>query len=215
MSRSVLAIAVIAVMCCCAGAVNAFRPTKLGSNSHSHSHTQPTTKHKSDVPVLSPWPEAFSVGFDVTVLGYGMIGAPSYLFYDWTQQAQRIDFGLCSANGVFAPCTVIFNATAAYLIQNNKCCQAASVGTLPPGWTSALTYVNTTLAYGETVNLFRGGDPTHDYYNGVGANSPVFLRVEDVSFCCCFLCRAAPIHTRCLTDCVYTVICCYVSCVII
>ncbi len=108
-----------------------------------------------------------------------MIGAASHLYYDWSKRAQRLDFALCAANAVMSPCTVIFNATGAYLLQNNMCCQTAPVGTLPPTWTSALQYNLSTVAYGEPVALFRGGQPIHDYYNSE-RGTPVFLQVEDV-----------------------------------
>lgn len=67
-------------------------------------------------PVLPAWPNYFSVPFSVTVLEMGIIGAPSMLYYDWTLRSQRIDFGLCSANGDFEPCTVIFNGTGYYFL---------------------------------------------------------------------------------------------------
>lgn len=136
---------------------------------------------------LPPWPEAFSVSFNLTILEFGFIGASSKLYYDWTIPAQRIDFGLCAANGVLSPCSVVFNATGAYILQAGKCCLTAPVGPPHPQWVSGLTYNTTTVAYSQAVWLYRGGTPIHDYYASAETGSPVFLQVEDITECWSFL----------------------------
>jgi len=104
-----------------------------------------------------PWPPSFSITFNATVLQFGIIGAPSVLYYDYTQKAQRIDFSLCAATGKFNPCTVLFTATDVYTIENQKCSVQKGIGTLPPDWTKILTFNRTSLAFGQKgffVELF-------------------------------------------------------------
>ena len=147
-----------------------------------------------------PWPNTFSVRFQTTVFPFcagaccnksmptscvvqelGNYGMDSVLYYDYTVQSERIDFSGCSANGTPGPCTFIFNATAGFLIQNDQCCQAASVGTVQPTWTQVLHYINNQQAYNTPTQVFSGGVPLHSYFFNNATNSPVQLLVHDIN----------------------------------
>ena len=78
-------------------------------------------------------------------------------------------------------CTMIFNATAGYLIKNGQCCRTAEVGLPNPNWIENLQYLDTTFTYGVKTLHFRGGTPKHNYYVvNTPTQSPSLLLVEDI-----------------------------------
>lgn len=179
----VLALAVLA----CAGSVAAAtRPSSLARGLRpivlsKHRELQGSTTAGAASPVAPTWPDAFSIAFNVSVMQFHMFAAPSKLYYDYTIKSERIDFGECSANGVRAPCTVIFTPTTGYLMQAGKCCVAAPVGTVQPTWLHNLHYNGTAPVFGETVNWWRGASPIHNYYVDPNNSSrPLVLLVEDI-----------------------------------
>lgn len=130
-----------------------------------------------------PWPASFSVPFSASVLEEQIIGVLGELFYDYTQLAERIDFaGGCPAGGkANISCSVIFNASAGYLIQAHQCTQIANVGTVAPDWLSNnLLFNSTMLVNGEKALRYRGGSPAHNWYTSMSTKKPLMLIVEDI-----------------------------------
>jgi hypothetical protein len=58
----------------------------------------------------------------------------------------------------------------------------APVGVLSPDWPSkVLSFNQSTVAFGQSVNEYVGGTPEHDYFFNPSTNSPVYLLVRDIN----------------------------------
>eukprot|EP01089_Gocevia_fonbrunei_P008526 TRINITY_DN2020_c0_g1_i1.p1 TRINITY_DN2020_c0_g1~~TRINITY_DN2020_c0_g1_i1.p1 ORF type:complete len:201 (+),score=18.79 TRINITY_DN2020_c0_g1_i1:280-882(+) len=129
------------------------------------------------------WPTAFAANFTVTVLGFDIFSAPSTLYYDWNQKAQRIDFGSCTdGSNPPPPCSFIFTSNI-YLLKEHSCCiSVPNIGTLPPQWPSILQFQRDLLVQGQKSEWWKGGTPVHNLFQSIDHPSEsLFLWVEDIN----------------------------------
>ena len=145
--------------------------------------------HAAGVPVLVPWPTAFSVHFAASVFNTSnpqitVAGSPAVMYYDYQQRAQRLSFAAgCPVDVSNGSCDFIFNASGGYLITHSdgQCCRQAVVGPPRPDWITNLDFVDTAMSYGQKVLHFRGGTPKHNYYILPNTQqSAALLVVEDI-----------------------------------
>jgi hypothetical protein len=128
----------------------------------------------------APWPDQFSVRFNVSIPNFKAAQLPSELHYDWTNRRQAVIHDKCPIFS-FTQCRVVFSPEGTHVIDTfgvSVCCKLADFGTIPPYlFSNFSTFNGTETVNGILTNKWNLYD--HGYYfTDVTSYAPVKFQAE-------------------------------------
>lgn len=121
-------------------------------------------------PTKPVWPQQFDVPFGLHAIFPPINNATAHLYYDWTVQAQLIDypekcFPFAHWDSAFHPCKLYFNPQGVFVsapaIGLDCCTLAAGVGAIPPAFLSGFNFSSI-----ESATDLYGDEHTCNYWLG-------------------------------------------------